>query len=71
MDRLSQLTYDLSVTLAELREEACSRDLPQFAAPLSWLDEASAWLNYELVRLQTPALREPVAFSFVPTHMRK
>lgn len=71
MDRLTQLTHDLATTLAELREEACRRDLPQFAAPLGWLDEASSWLNYELVRLQAPAMREPVPFTFVPTHLRK
>lgn len=71
MDRLNQLTHDLTTTLTQLREGACRRDLPQFAAPLSWLDEANRWLNYELARLQTPAMREPVPFTFVPTHMRK
>ncbi|MDP9237063.1 MAG: hypothetical protein M3P30_06640 [Chloroflexota bacterium] len=71
MDRLAELSRDLTVLLTELRTEANRRDLTQLAAPLSWLDEANGWLNYELVRIHTPSMREPVMFSFVPTHLRK
>ena len=71
MDRLAELSHDLTTLLMELREEANRRDLTQLAAPLSWLDEANGWLNYELVRAHAPSMREPVMFSFVPTHLRK
>jgi hypothetical protein len=71
MDRVSELSHDLTTILAQLREEANRTDLTELAAPLSWLDEANRWLNYELLRARTPSMREPVAFSFVPTHLRK
>jgi hypothetical protein len=71
MDRLTQLSLDLTALLTEIRDEANRRDLTAMAAPLSWLDEANGWLNYELARAQTPSLREPVAFTFVPTHLRR
>jgi len=67
MDRLTELSHDLAAILAELREEADRTDFTELAAPLSWLDEASGWLNYELALARRPSLREPVAFSFVPT----
>lgn len=71
MDRIAELSHELTRVLAELREEADRRDLPQLAAPLHWLDEAERWLNYEIARYYAPPGREPVPFTYVPIHLRR
>jgi hypothetical protein len=71
MDRLAELAHDLSHVLTELREEANGRDLEQLAAPLAWLDEANAWLRYELSRAYGPAPCEGVPFTYIPLELRK
>jgi hypothetical protein len=70
MDRLAELANDLSVILAELREEASRSNLRQLAAPLAWLDESNGWLRYELARARSPQ-RAPVPFTYVPVELRK
>jgi hypothetical protein len=40
-------------------------------APLAWLDEASAWLQYELARAASPDEREPVPFTYIPLAYRR
>jgi hypothetical protein len=71
MDRLAELSHELTSVLAELRDEANRRDLARLAAPLHWLDEAERWLNYEIVRQYAPSDRDPVPFTYVPAHLRK
>lgn len=71
MNRLSELATDLTNVLADLRQEADTRDLRQLAAPLAWLDEANCWLRYELARVRDPAVREPVPFTYIPVDLRK
>jgi hypothetical protein len=70
MDRLAQLSADLTILLRELREEAVKRDMPQLTAPLAWLDEANGWLRYELVRSCCQE-RDPVPFTYIPVEMRR
>jgi hypothetical protein len=71
MDRISQLADDLSVVLDQLHQEAAGAGLRPLMAPLAWLDEANAWLRYELERLPDPAPEAPVAFTYIPVSLRK
>jgi hypothetical protein len=71
MDRLAKLSADLSSLLDEMQTEAAKRDARELMAPLSWLDEANAWLRYELARAYGADVREPVPFTYIPLSMRK
>ncbi|MEX2247572.1 MAG: hypothetical protein WEC75_12910 [Dehalococcoidia bacterium] len=71
MDRLAELSMDLSEALERLREEALGRDLRRVLVPLAWLDEANGWLRYELERCTEADPRDPVPFTYVPVHLRK
>jgi hypothetical protein len=71
MDRISQLADDLSVLLDQLHQEAAGTGLRPLMAPLAWLDEANAWLRYELEQLPEPSRKEPVAFTYIPVSLRK
>jgi hypothetical protein len=70
-ERLHELSCQLSALLDELQDEARQRDVRELQAPLAWLDEASRWLNYELVRLSGGLPREAVPFTYIPTELRK
>ena len=70
MDRLVELTTDLTNTLRDLREEAERRDLDRLSASLAWLDEATFWLKYDLARAYSME-PDPVLFSYVPANLRK
>jgi len=70
MDRLAELTSDLAILLAELREEAQERDLVELAAPLDWLDEASWWLKTELARGRRGS-PDAVPFTYIPVELRR
>jgi len=80
MDRLRQLADDLTRTLDELQCEAARRDARPLMAPLAWLDEANAWLRYELRRVTCEdaahgaahgAARDVVPFTYIPVELRK
>lgn len=71
MDRISQLADDLGLVLDRLHEEAASRGMRPLMAPLAWLDEANAWLRYELDGVEQPRAAEPVPFTYVPLVLRK
>jgi hypothetical protein len=71
MDRLAQLSNELTTILDELQREAATRDVRELMAPLAWLDEANGWLNYELLRIADPTRREPVPFTYIPVSLRK
>ncbi len=70
MDRLAELTADLSNVLRDLHDEAAQRELGELFAPLAWLDEANGWLNYELVKLSSPGAGDSVPFVQVPIELR-
>jgi hypothetical protein len=71
MDRLAQLSSELTALLDELRQEAAARDARELMPPLAWLTEANGWLAYELARMGDPARREPVPFTYIPISLRK
>jgi hypothetical protein len=70
MDRLVELTTDLTTTLRDLREELRRRDLERVSASLAWLDEAAFWLKYELARAGSSE-PESVPFTYIPANLRK
>ena len=70
MDRLVELTTDLTNTLRDLREEVQRRELDRVSASLAWLDEAAYWLKSELARAYSME-PEPVPFTFIPANLRK
>jgi len=69
MDRLSELSLELSKLLDEIRAEAAGQEA-ELLAPLAWLDEAHAWLLHELESART-GRREPVPFTYIPFELRK
>ena len=71
MDTLNELAADLSSILDRLHREASDRDLRHLMAPLSWLDEANAWLRFELDQVGQPPVREAVPFTYIPVELRK
>jgi hypothetical protein len=71
MDRLAQLSAELSALLDEMQMEANKRDARELMAPLAWLDEAHAWLRYEMAHGYGADAREPVPFTYIPLSMRK
>ncbi len=71
MDRLSELSADLTTLIKQLQAEAMQRNVRELLAPLAWLDEAHSWLNYELAQLNGAAQREPVAFTYITIDLRK
>ena len=70
MDRLVELTTDLTNVLRELREEVQRRELDRVSASLAWLDEAAFWLKYDLARAYSSE-PEAVPFAYVPANLRK
>jgi hypothetical protein len=70
MDRLAQLSADLSKILDELQAEATQQDARELMAPLAWLDEAYGWLRHEMEAAQT-GRRDPVPFTYIPVQLRK
>ena len=71
MDHLSELAADLTRILDRLQSEAAQEERRELMAPLAWLDEASAWLRYELARAASPGEREPVPFTYIPLAYRR
>ena len=69
MDRLVELTTDLTNILRDLREEVQRRELDRASASLAWLDEAAFWLKFDLARAYSME-PEPVPFSYVPADLR-
>lgn len=70
MDRLAELSAELSSVLEQLRREAVRRDARELTAPLAWLDEANGWLKYELARVRGVENRDPVPFTYIPVNLR-
>jgi hypothetical protein len=70
-DRLYELSNQLAALIEQMRFEAERRDVRDLQAPLDWLDEANAWLNYELARMTGAVPREPVPFTYGPAQLRK
>ena len=71
MDRLGELSAELSAVLEQLQAEAVQRNVRELMAPLAWLDEANGWLKYEMTRLNGSAPREAVPFTYIPVQLRK
>lgn len=71
MDRLVQLTAQLSEVIEQLHTEARDRDARDLMAPLAWLDEANSWLRYEMECADSPARRDGVPFTYIPVGFRR
>ena len=71
MDRLAQLTLELSVVLDELHKEAARRNVRELMAPLAWLDEANGWLNLELQHSRGHSRGDAAPFVYIPVELRK
>lgn len=69
--RLDELSTELTALLEEIREEAARREIRELQAPLDWLDEANAWLSYELARLSGALPPEAVPFTYIPIELRR
>lgn len=71
MDRLAELTTDLSALLDELKREADDCEARGLLTPIAWLEEANTWLKYELTRHYNPERRDPVPFTYIPVDLRR
>jgi hypothetical protein len=71
MDRLTELSAQLSTLLTEIDQEARRRGARELMAPLAWLAEADGWLEYELARRGSSAPVDPVPFTYVPLETRR
>jgi hypothetical protein len=70
MDRLAELSSELSSLLEQLQSEANGSNMRELMAPIAWLDEANSWLRYELRRVHGNDARDPVPFTYVPLALR-
>lgn len=72
MDRLAELSLELTAIIDDLQAEAVRRNVRELRAPLEWLAEAQRWLDYELARIDGSApAREAVPFTYIPIDLRK
>ena len=71
MDRLAELTTNLTALLEELKREVDDHEARGLLTPIAWLEEANGWLKYELTRFYNPERRDPVPFTYIPVDMRK